>query len=520
MTAAMGENIGSNIVKAAGIVLLMNILSRFLGFVRDATIAREFGATGATDAYLVAYTLPYALQAVLGMAFISVIVPIITGYLVKDEKLEVFNVTAIIFNWTVLILSVITVVGIIMAPWLIKLLAPGFTGETYNLTVVLTRIIFPSIIFMGAGMLLTGVLNANGVFGVPAFAPALANMVVIFVVLVFAGQFQVYGLAVGTVLAFICFFALQLPFMRKLGYRWQWKWDRHHPAVKRAGATLFPVTLSIAINQIYLAINRIFASGLEPGSITALDFAYRLMALPLGIFVAAIATAIFPAFSRYVARSDGAGLAKSLGTGLALVSLIALPSAIGLMVIREPLIQAVFERGAFDAYATKRTAIALWYFSIGLWAVGANTIVTRAYYAMDNIRIPLGLGLLCALINVLLSFVLMPVLSHGGLALANSLSAITNIILLLVVLKVYLPEMDMRKMLGAFGKALTASILMGVAVSVLLGYLKVWMGTGFVALVLQIILPAVIGALIYLLLLKIFRVKELVLVKDMVFKKK
>lgn len=516
MTLQREASMGTKIAKAAGIVLLMNLLSRVLGFVRDAVIAREFGASGATDAYLVAYTLPYALQAVLGVAFISVIVPIITAYLVKDDRTEAWRAMSIIFNWTVVILMGITILGMVLAPWLIKLLAPGFAGETFDLTVSLTRIIFPSIVFMGVGMLATGVLNANGVFGVPAFAPAFANIIVILSVLIFAGQYRVHGLAAGTLAAFIGFLIIQLPYLQKLGFEWKWDWDKAHPAVKKAGATIFPITLAIAINQIYLAVNRIFASGLEPGSITALDFAYRLMALPLGIFVAAIATAIFPAFSRYAADNDKEGLAKSLTTGMALVSLIAIPSAAGLMVIREPLIQVVFERGAFDAYATERTAAALWYFSLGLWAVGANTVVTRAYYALNMVRVPLILGLFCAMLNVLFSIALMPIFGHGGLALANSLSAIVNIILLLAVFRRYLSSLDAAQLMIPLVKALAAAAAMAVVLTAAMPYAREVLNiTGFFGLVIELSIMVGMGCLIYTAMLFVLKTKELALIKRM-----
>lgn len=516
MTLEKDASLGTNIVRAAGIILLMNLLSRFLGFVRDAVIAKEFGASGATDAYLVAYTLPYALQAVLGMAFVSVIVPIITTYLIKEDRAEAWRTTSILFNWTIIILIIITVVGMVFAPWLIKLLAPGFTGETYELTVSLTRIIFPSIIFMGAGMLITGVLNASSKFAIAAFAPAFANVIVILSVLLFAGEYRIHGLAAGTLVAFIGFLLIQLPSLKKLGYKWEWKWDRTHPAVKKAGATIVPITLAIAINQFYLAVNRIFASGLEPGSITALDFGYRLMVLPLGIFIAAIVTAIFPAFSRYAAQDDKEGLAKSLVSGMALVSLVAIPSAVGLMVIREPLIQIVFQRGAFDAYATQRTAVALWYFSMGLWAIGANAVVTRAYYAMNLVKIPLLLGLLSAIVNVLLSIALMPYMGHGGLALANSLSASINIMLLLIIFCKYLPTLKMIKLFIPFMKALTAAFLMGIILWVVMPHTKDLIGTtSFLGLVIQLGVLVALGALIYATMLIVLKTKELDLLRKM-----
>jgi putative peptidoglycan lipid II flippase len=515
-----GDSIATKVVKATGIVVLLNLLSRVLGFVRDAVIAREFGASGATDAYLVAYTLPYALQAVLGMAFVSVIVPVITTYLVKGEKRTAWQVVSIVFNWVILILIALTAIGILAAPMLIKLLAPGFSLETHELTVVLTRIIFPSIIFMGAGMLLTGVLNASGIFGVPAFAPAFANIIVIISVLLFAGRFRVYGLAAGTVVAFIGFFMLHLPGMRALGYHWSWNWDRKHPAVRRVLSILLPLTLSIAINQIYLAVNRIFASGLEPGSITALDFAYRLMVLPVGIFVAAISTAIYPAFSDYATKKDLKGLAESLLMGMAMVSVIAIPSAIGLMAVREPLIKVVFQRGAFDYYATQRTAVALWYFSLGLWAVGANLVVTRAYYAIENIRTPLALGMLCAVLNVILSMLLMPAMGHGGLALANSLAVTINIVLLLLYFKRYLVDFKVSRLLLTIGKSLTAAVIMGLLVSLLKVHLSGMLaGGGMLASVLQLFLLAITGVVVYILLLVALRTSEVEMIKKVIFRK-
>jgi putative peptidoglycan lipid II flippase len=502
-----------NVAKAAGIVLLMNLLSRVLGFVRDAVIAKEFGATGATDAYLVAYTLPYALQAVLGMAFVSVVVPIITGYLVEGNKKEAWKVVSILFNWTTVILVSVTVLGMAFTPALIKILAPGFSDEVYRLTVSLTRIIFPSIIFMGTGMLITGVLNASGIFAVPAFAPAFANIIVILSVIIFAGSFRIHGLAAGTLASFVGFLLVQVPHLKKLGFRWKWDWDRNNPAVKRAAATIFPITFAIAINQIYLAVNRVFASGLEQGSITALDFAYRLMALPLGIFVAAVATAVYPAFSEYAAKNDKQGLGKSLISGMALVSMVALPSAVGLMVIREPLIQVVFQRGAFDAYATQKTAVALWYFSIGLFAVGANTVVTRAYYALNNVKIPLVIGLICAVLNVILSIVLISPLAHGGLALANSISSIINIILLLLVFRKHLPDLNFKAMAEPFIKALIASVIMGIVLTAIMPYTNELFGiTGFSGLIIQLAVIVLLGVLLYFTALKFLKTKELYLI--------
>jgi len=517
MTLQKEDTLGKKIVKAAGILLLINLLSRVLGFVRNAVIAAEFGATGPTDAYMVAYSLPYALQAVLGVAFLAVIVPIITAYLVKDDVAEAWKVANIIFNWTFVVLIGITALGMLLAPQIIAILAGGFDEETTKLAIDLTRIIFPSIIFMGAGMLVTGILNARGIFGIPAFAPAFANIIVIIAVLTLAGQYGVHGLVAGTVVAFMGFLLIQLPLLKKTGFKWKWDWDRTHPAVITAGATIFPLILAISINQIHLAVNRVFASGLEEGSITVLDLAYSLMALPLGVFVAAIATIIFPAFSRCAASDDKEGLAKTLVMGIALVSLIAIPAAAGLMVIREPLIQLAFERGAFDAYDTARTAVALWYFSLGLWAVGVNTIAARAYYAFRNIRIPLIAGLICAVLNVLFSIALLPHLGHGGLALANSLASIVNAIILLVVFRKYLPDLDFTQLMIPFVKAVVAAGAMAIALTTAMPFVRGFLSNaGFFGLVMELAIIVSLGCVIFIGMLFILKTKELDLIKKMI----
>jgi len=515
MTLQNEATLLTKIAKIAGILVLLNLLSRVLGFVRNMVIAAEFGATGHTDAYMVAYSLPYALQAVLGVAFLAVIVPIITAYLVKDDVNEAWKVANIVFNWTFVILIGITLLGIVLAPQIITILAGGFDEETRKLAIDLTRIIFPSVIFMGVGMLVAGILNAKGIFGITAFAPAFANIIVIIAVVTLAGRYGVHGLAAGTVVAFIGFLLIQLPSLKKTGFKWKWDWDRTHPAVITAGATIFPLILAISINQIHLAVNRIFASGLEPGSITVLDFAYSLMALPLGVFVAAIATIIFPAFSRCVANDDKEGLAKTLVMGIALVSLIAIPAAAGLMVVREPLIQITFERGLFNAYDTARMAVALWYFSLGLWAVGANTVVARAYYSFRNIRVPLIAGLICALLNVLFSMALLPHLGHGGLALSNSLASIINATLLLVIFRKYLPNLNFTQLVVPLVKAIVAAGVMAVTLTAIIPHIREFLNPDFLGRVMELTILVVLGCIIYIIMLFLMKTKELELIKKM-----
>ncbi len=502
------KSVQDTVVKAAGIVVLMNLISRLLGFVRDAVIANEFGASGATDAYLAAYTLPYALQAVLGMAFVSVIVPVITSYLVKNNYDEAWKAGSIVLNWTFVILAAISVLGVIFAPLLISILVPGFTPEQKIITVKLTRIIFPSIIFMGSGMLLTGFLNAGGVFGVPAFAPGFTNIVIILSVVLLGAQYRVEGLAAGTLVGYIGFLILQIPALNKVNFKYEFNFNYKHTAVKQVAAAILPVTLSVAVNQAYLAVNRVFASGLMMGSITSLDFAYRLMALPLGIFVMAVATAIYPEFSKKAADSNYEELSNTLLKGLNLTAFISIPAAVGLIVLRFPLVKFVFERGAFDSLATSMTAEALLFFSIGLFGVGSNLVITRAYYSMGNYRAPLLVGIFSVIINIILSFIFLPYMGHGGLALANSLAALTSVILLLYKFKRDVYNIKILYFIKNLFKMFFAAVFMGIVVAILLPIIKGLVGVNFIGLAVQLIILALCGAVIYALIAYILKIQE------------
>ncbi|WP_227762389.1 murein biosynthesis integral membrane protein MurJ [Zhaonella formicivorans] len=498
----------SKVARAAFIVLMMNLISRLLGFVRDAVIAREFGATGATDAYLVAYTLPYSLQAILGMAFATVMVPAVTGYLLREEEDEGWRVVSSMINGTTLALGVITLLGIIFAPQLVKILAPGFDGETVQLTAYLSRIMFPSIIFMGLGMLITGVLNAGKQFTMPAFAPAFANIIVILAVVLFGAKYRIQGLAVGTLAGFIGFLFIQLPNLKKIRFRFHFILDLRHPAVRKLAMRVLPMSLSIAVNQILLALNRFFASSLTPGSITALDFANRLMNLPLGVFVAAVSTAVFPAMAEGVAKKDNEGLARTISRGLGAVTVTILPAALSLIVLKEPVVRLLFERGAFDAEATAQTAVALLYFSVGLWFLAVNTVLTRAFYALEDLKTPLLYGAVSVLVNIAFSIVLLPLLGHGGLALANSLAAGVNMIQLYWALQHRIKELQLVPSLLTTVKCLLAALIMAASMMVLLAGFGSFFGTGKIGLLLEVCLAGGLGTVLYAVLVILLKVEE------------
>lgn len=499
----------NSVAWAAVVIMIMNLVSRLLGFVRETVIAREFGATYLTDAYNAAYTIPYFLQMVLGMALVTSIVPVVTRYLLDGEEEEAWKIASITLNWTVLIMAVLTVLGVLGSHTVVTLLTPGFSGETADLAALLTIIMFPSVVFMGAGMLITGILNARKHFAVAAFAPGFISLVIIISV-VFLGRYGIEYLAWGTLAGMTGSLIIQLPVLRKVGFKYSWSWNMRHPEIKGIFINLFPIFLGTAVNQLYLAINRYFASGLSEGSISALNYASKLMNLPMGIFVLAVSSAIFPTLAEQAVQNRREALGQTLNRGLKTVLMVTLPASAGLMALRVPIVKLLFERGAFDALATQMTADALFYFSLGMFAMSANMVITRAYYALRDVRIPLILGLISIAVNIGASILLVPYMAHNGLALANSLAVIFSSASMYLLLRRHLADLYIKDMLISTAKYTLASIFCAYSAAFVYTRLA---GTFFTlqnskALLIEVMAGIIAGMIVYALSLLVLREKE------------
>ncbi|MEI7884008.1 MAG: murein biosynthesis integral membrane protein MurJ [Clostridia bacterium] len=498
-----------NILGAAFLVTILNFVSRILGFVRDAVIANRFGATGVTDAYMIAYNLPYALEAVLGMALASVVIPIVMGYVLQNNKRRAWELVTTMLQIVFVSLTAVTLLSVIFAPQLVHLMAPSFSGETLALTVKLTRIIFPSLIFMSIGMLLTGVLNANKHFILPAFAPALTNIIIIGAVICFGASFKMNGLAFATLIGYVGFLAVQLFGLKNIGFKFYSKIRWNDPEIIGIIVAVFPMSLTIAVNQILLMINRMFASGLAEGSITSLDYANRVMQLPMGIFVASIVTILFPSFAEFVKKQDWLKFADILSQGLGVVTLLILPISAGFMILSVPLIGALYERGAFSSLQTLATASAFMYFSLGLWAIAVNMIITRAFYAMQNLKTPVILGFVYIIISVCLSFILIPLMGSSGLALANTIAAYINMLQLFIILLQKVPGLSVRKFLPTVFKVLLAVTIMSAAIIPLTFYLEKLLGSATLQRLITIVIVGIVGLLVYGIIIYLLKVEEI-----------
>ena len=460
------------VTKAAGVVGAATLLSRIGGFLRDMVIAYFFGAGPAADAFFVAFRIPNLLRRFFAEGTLTIaFVPTFTELLHnkgKSEAEHLFKSTAGLLG---LILTIITALGVWLAPLVVRLMAPGFSpqDETYQLTVTLTRWCMPYILFISLTALAGGVLNSLDHFFAPAFAPVLLNVSLIAAAVWVAPHTDppVFALALGVVAGGVVQLAFQLPYLKanQIGF-WP-AWDLKLPELRSIIKLMGPAVFGAAVYQITILMNTVLASLLPMGSVSFLYYAERLIQFPLGIFAIALSTAALPSLSRHAAEKNMDALVDTMLYGLRLTMFIILPAMVGLMVLSQPLVELLYMRGEFSPEDAKATAYALLAYCPGLWAVSSSRGMVQAFYALKDTKTPVKVAAASLVVNLAASLSLMFVMGHVGLALATSLASMANLVGLLWLLSKRLQDLGLGSLLGSAVKMLLASGVMGLGVAAL-----------------------------------------------------
>lgn len=493
----------------------MTLLSRILGFVRDTVIARVFGAGMATDAFFVAFKIPNFLRRLFAEgAFSQAFVPILSDYKNRRGEDEMRELIDYVSGVLALALFVVTVLGVVAAPWIIYVSAPGFVGEPdkFNLTVDLLRITFPYILFISLTALAGSILNTMSRFAVPAFTPVLLNVSFI----VFALWLTPYFDPPAKALAWAVFaggvmqLGFQWPFLIRLRVMPRFRLNWHHEGVRRVLRQMGPALFGVSVAQISLLLNVIFASFLLTGSVSWLYYADRLMEFPAGMLGVALGTILLPSLSKHYANKSGEEYSALLDWGLRLTFLLTVPAAVGLAMLAMPLITTLFMYGAFSHADALATRAALMAYSAGLLGLILVKVLAPAFYARQNIRTPVKVAVVTLVISQLLNLIFIGPLAHAGLALATAMGSCLNAGLLYYLLRkraIHQPRPGWALFLG---KLLGAVLLMAAVLWFAAGDSQRWINANASWRVLWLMGLVTLGASVYFAALWVmgFRVRD------------
>ena len=436
MSPVATSAVSRSLLKSAGVVGASTMASRVFGFVRDVVIAQAFGASAGADAFFVAFRIPNFLRRLFAEgAFAQAFVPVLSEYRTQCEIGEVRDLASHVSGALIGVLTVVTVAGVVAAPVLIAVFAPGFVSDPvkYALAVEMVRITFPYVFFISLVAFAGGILNTYGRFAVPAFTPVLLNLCLIGAALWLAPALDipVVALAWGVLAAGVVQLAFQFPFLAALGMLVRPRLRRAHEGVARVITLILPAVFGVSVSQINLLVDTMIASFLVTGSVSWLYFSDRMVEFPLGVFGIALATVILPHLSRQHASASPESFSDTLDWALRLVVLVATPAALGLGVLAAPILTTLFQYGQFSAHDVDMSARSLLAFAFGLIAFVAVKVLATGYFSRQDMRTPVRVGVVAMLSNIALNLALVGPLAHAGLALATTLSAVLNAGLLL-----------------------------------------------------------------------------------------
>lgn len=455
-----------SIAKATGVIGFATLCSRILGFIRDCIIARLFGIYVYAQAFVIAFKIPNLFRDLVGEgAANAAFVPVFSEYALKPKKEEFWEAANVLLNLMLIILMSITILGIVFSPFIVRFIAPGFLSDPQKLeiTIKLNRILFPYILLVGLTAYSMSILNSLKRFAIPAFAPCILNISIIIFVLIFGEGIK--GLALGVLIGGFLQLAIQIPILYKKGFRFHLVNRLSHPAVKTVGKLMTPRVFSSGIYQLNNFVDSIFGSLgsiVGEGGVAALYFSYRLIQFPLGIFSNALSQAILPAVSIQAVENNYEGLSHTLYWGLRTTFFVMLPASVGLMVLAQPIVSALFGGGKFDFKSVELTAGALFFYCVGLFAYGATKVAQSCFFALKDTVTPTKVAGCALIVNVTLNSILMFPLKLRGLALATSISGVFTFLILFAILKKRLGNFDTKGLLASFARILLASICMGV----------------------------------------------------------
>lgn len=527
----------TSVARSAGIVSVAVMFSRVLGLVREQIFAYYFGAGFLNDAYQVAFRIPNVLRDLFAEGALSAaFVKVFTDYQINKSEQEAWRLASLVMNALAVILSIVTIIGILFSKQFVNLIADGFSPEKAALAATLTQVMFPFILLVALAAVAMGVLNTKGIFGIPASASTVFNIVSIFFGLGMAywlsgggwiksvdkfavpesaAQWAIIGMAIGTLIGGAAQFLMQVPSLLRIGFRFTPVLSFADEGVRKVMALMGPAILGTSAVQINVLVNTFFVSDIN-GGISWLGYAFRLMQFPIGVFGVAIGTASVPVLSRMASEGKFDDFRNTLSSSLKLVFLLTLPSACGLIVLGEPIIRLIYSHGgSFNETDVPMTAYALAAYSIGLTGYAAIKVLSPAFYALNDAKTPMIIALCSIAVNALASYffrnlLLQYNLGHVGVALATSSVALVNFFALALLMRKRITNLNGKEIVASFVKIAAAALVMSAICYFSYHFLNDQFGAkNFAFKIVETFVPMALGGTAFFVVAKILRVGEI-----------
>ncbi|MCM3711644.1 murein biosynthesis integral membrane protein MurJ [Sporosarcina luteola] len=488
--------------KTALILMVIAVLSKITGFLRDITLSFFYGATSISDVYIISITITSVLFSLIILGVSTAYIPMFKQIEHEKDHHSASVFTNNLLNIVLLITTVVIIIGLCFSHVLVKIFALGFDGETLKTAVLFTRIGLLSLFFTSLTQLFISYLQLKGKFIIPAMVGLPFNIIIM--ISIFIGyQFNMIYLAIGSVFAAFVQLLFLLPSIRKTDYQYIPILNFADKDIKKLVVIIIPVMIGISIDQINLMVDKTLASTLIEGGISALTYASRLNDFVQGIFVLSFVAVMFPLISNMAAEKKTEDFKASINDVTSSVILIVVPASIGIMILAEPIIRLLFGHGHFDEHAVEMTSHALFFYSIGMIGYGFREVLNRTFYSLQDSKTPMYNASISVALNIVLSLLLSSYMGIGGIALATSISALFCSILLAIHLRRKIGSFGLKGNLVIFIKATIASTVMGLIVYILNEYLLYGWNE-----VVKMMLVVCIGSVVYLLVIILFRGQE------------
>lgn len=508
----------ARLARSAGVIGLATMASRVLGLVRDMVFATLFGAGDQMDAFRVAFRIPNLVRDLFAEGAMSAaFVPTFTRELTRNGMPAAWRLGRLVISMLVVVTGAVSLAGILLADPLSRLFAGDYAAVPgkLELTITLTRVMFPFLVLVALAVAFMGMLNALRQFFVPALSPALFNVGSIVGAFAFVPLMPwlawppMLGLAFGALLGGLLQAVVQWPSLRRAGFRFRFELAPRDPGVREVLRLMVPGTVGLAAVQVNIFVNTVLATGQGTGAVSWLDYAFRLMYLPIGLFGVSIATAAVPAISSFAAREDVAGMRATVSSGLRLMLMLNVPATLGLIVLASPIVRLIYERGRFTAEDTAATAAGLMCYAPGLIGYSAVKIASPTFYALRDSRTPVMASMLSVAANVVLNVTLVQVLGYRGLALGTALASLLNAMVLLWLLRGRLGGLEGRRVATTLLKIGAASLAMAAAAAAASHGLELAIaGTGVVVRAIQVFGAIAAGLIVLALASRALRIEE------------